>query len=142
MSATAGDVLRRRRKLEGAAVLSGLAALVLALGPGYAWTHGFLPRCLLHELTGLHCSGCGSQRAIHSLFAGDVTAAFGYNALLVLALPFLLYAGLRTAGEGWFGWRLPRVPLRASTVWAVLAGILLFTVARNLPVPPFTRLAP
>lgn len=42
-------------------------------------------------LTGLKCPGCGSQRAIHALLHLDVGDAFRYNAMLVFAIPFLLF---------------------------------------------------
>jgi len=139
-SATLRGVVRNGA--GGALLLVLLAGGMLVLGAWYTECSRFLPHCLLHEATGLHCSGCGAQRAVHALLQGDVRAALGYNALLVLVLPFLLYAGVRSAGEGWFGWTLPRLPIRAKVVWACLALILLFTVARNVPVDPFQRLAP
>src|SRR6266513_4699752 len=49
----------------------------------------FYPRCPLHAMTGLHCPGCGSLRAVHSLLHGDIGAALHFNALLILSLPFL-----------------------------------------------------
>jgi len=40
----------------------------------------------------MYCPGCGSQRAVSALLHGDIRGAFGYNALAMLASPFLLYA--------------------------------------------------
>jgi hypothetical protein len=119
-----------------------LGGAVFALGAWYPESSRFLPRCLLHETTGLHCSGCGGQRAMQALLQGNLLAALGHNALLVLALPFVLYTGVRGAGEGRFGWNLPRLRVRAVWIWGVLALILLFTLARNLPWEPFRHLAP
>jgi hypothetical protein len=48
------------------------------------------PRCPFLLLTGYECPGCGSQRAIHSLLHFDFKAAFHYNALMVLAIPYIL----------------------------------------------------
>ena len=48
------------------------------------------PRCPFLMLTGWQCPGCGSQRAIHSLLHLDIVAAWRYNALLVLSIPYLL----------------------------------------------------
>lgn len=35
--------------------------------------------------------GCGSQRVLHYLLHGEINEAFKANALLVCALPFLLF---------------------------------------------------
>jgi len=129
-------------RTAGLLLLALLGSVVLALGAWYPESGRFLPRCLLHETTGLHCSGCGGQRAVHALLQGRVLAALGYNALLVLALPFVLYTGVRSAGAGWFGWKLPRLRIRAAWIWGLLIVILLFTLARNLPGEPFRYLAP
>ena len=48
------------------------------------------PKCLFYTLTGLKCPGCGSQRAIHYLFNGNIGSAFIVHPLLVLAIPYLL----------------------------------------------------
>lgn len=61
----------------------------------------YFPPCPFHHLTGYKCPGCGSQRAIHELLHVDIKAAFGYNQLLVISIPYLLigflfdYAGLK-----------------------------------------------
>lgn len=61
----------------------------------------YFPPCPFHYLTGYKCPGCGSQRAIHELLHFDLKAAFGYNQLLVISIPYLLvgflfdYAGLK-----------------------------------------------
>ena len=52
--------------------------------------NAFFPKCPLHQHTGIYCSGCGSQRAIHDLLNGQVMEAASHNALLPLALLVLL----------------------------------------------------
>ncbi len=47
------------------------------------------PKCPFLMLTGLECPGCGSQRALHSLFTLEFKEAFLYNPLAVIALPFI-----------------------------------------------------
>ncbi|MBP5258554.1 MAG: DUF2752 domain-containing protein [Prevotella sp.] len=50
----------------------------------------FFPPCVFYKLTGYKCSGCGMQRAFHSLLHLDISAALGYNAFLVLLSPLLI----------------------------------------------------
>jgi hypothetical protein len=105
-------------------------------------TSGIFPPCPLHTLTGLYCPGCGSLRAFHQLLLGNFQAAFAFNPLAVLSLPFLLYG---IASYALFRIRrryLPRWFLPASWIWTLLAAILLFAVLRNIPVHPFNLLAP
>ena len=123
-----------------------LAALVLALiavlfffPPGQ---YGFYPRCLLHSMTGLHCPGCGSLRAIHELTHGHFPEALRLNALLVAALPALTVALIlrarRTGLRGLFEFELPQ----SKWVWWGLGVLAVFGVLRNLPFAPFHLLAP
>ena len=51
----------------------------------------WFPKCLFLSLTGWKCAGCGSQRAIHQLLHGHIGAAFHYNALLISALPLIIF---------------------------------------------------
>ena len=133
--------LRGRGALAGVLAGAGAAALVVLALWDPART-GLFPPCLVHEATGLHCAGCGSQRALHALLHGRLGAAVESNLLLVLTLPFLLYGlGRATAGR-FLGRDLPRVPVRAVMIWGLLGLVVLFTVLRNLPFFPFTALAP
>ncbi len=104
---------------------------------------GRYPTCPLYQMTGLHCSGCGSLRCLHSLLHGDVRQALAYNAMTTLALPPL---GLYGA---WFGmaWVLgrplqPRWRVGPWVAVVVVAFFLLFAIVRNLPLEPFRQLAP
>jgi len=120
------------------ALLAGTVTL-LALDPAES---SLFPPCPFHALTGLHCPGCGSTRALHRLLHGDVGAALGLNALMVLAIPLLAYAGLSRLVESVFGRPLPGVPRPTVSAWAALALLIAFGVLRNLPFEPFTCLAP
>ena len=72
-------------------VVAGLVMLVLgfiyyALDPS---TSDAFPRCSFLSLTGYKCPGCGGQRAVHALLNGDVAGAFRFNALLMIAVPWM-----------------------------------------------------
>lgn len=92
---------------------------------------GLFPRCLFLELTGYKCPGCGSQRAIHALLHGDVAAAFRYNAMLLVAVPWI---GLCLYAESWRV-RNPRLYLRLNAsriIWLFLALVLIWWLLRNI----------
>jgi hypothetical protein len=47
---------------------------------------------MFHDLTGLYCPLCGSQRAVAALLHGDFSASLRNNMLFVLALPLFIYS--------------------------------------------------
>lgn len=118
-------------KRIGLTVWLWLAAAV-GVGIFYFVPLPLFPKCPLHMLTGLNCPGCGATRAAHELLHGHIRAAFHLNMLLVLALPA---AAITNA----WGRRWSRQPI----FWFLLLGVIVaFGIVRNIPVEPFTWLAP
>ena len=133
--------LAARRRLLLLAALAAAAGLSLLYR--FAPTEdSFYPRCLFHTVTGLHCPGCGSTRCLHALLHGQLRQAAAYNALVLLALPFLLFWAGRWS-VGFLRGRPPRARPLPGWAYLLLAGaVLAFWVLRNLNVPPFDALAP
>ena len=101
----------------------------------------FYPICFFHQTTGLLCPGCGALRALHQLLHGHLATAFGFNPVLVVSLPLLLGFGAR------YGWRKAAnqpasLAVRPLWLWVLLAVVVVFSVARNLPGAPFALLRP
>lgn len=104
---------------------------------------GQLLPCLFHQLTGLYCIGCGATRAMSALLRGDLAAAFSYNAFLLIWLPWLAWILLGWWLQAVAGHRvLPRLREPRWLLIVVFASALAFLVLRNLPLFPFTFLAP
>ena len=81
-------------------------------------------------------------RAIHELLHGHLLAALHLNALFVLALPvtggmLAARAFARRQGRAW-----PSGLQKPWVLWALLGVVILFGIARNIPVYPFILLAP
>ena len=135
-------MLQMNRNRLLAAMLAAFAVAVVMLRVFDPATSGIFPPCPLRYLTGWYCPGCGSLLAIHQLLRGNLRAAWAMNPLTVVLLPFLTYglasfALFEIRGEG-----LPQPFLRAAWIRALCAAILLFGIARNLPLHPFDLLAP
>ncbi|MFO0804752.1 MAG: DUF2752 domain-containing protein [Gemmataceae bacterium] len=103
----------------------------------------FYPKCQLHSLTGLHCPGCGTTRAVHAALNGRFVQSLAYNALAWVVLPI---AGIALVRSLWVWYRNSQANVHrsGSTVWPWVIGgaLLLYGLLRNLPWYPFTLLAP
>jgi hypothetical protein len=112
-------------------VLVGTIYLYKTYNPS---TAGFFPACPFHSLTGLQCPGCGSQRAIHHLLNFEIGKAFGQNALLVLAIPYLItgfvFDNLKNPSLKVLKWRKRLFGVKA--IWVVFGVVVAFWVLRNL----------
>ncbi len=101
----------------------------------------FYPFCVFHRTTGLLCPGCGSLRALHQLLHGHLLTALRYNALLVLTLPFLLWAAAHQL-SCYFRHVRSRIVIRPAWVWTGLAVLVIYAVLRNLPFSQLAFLGP
>jgi Protein of unknown function (DUF2752) len=103
----------------------------------------FHPKCIFHELTGLYCPGCGSQRAASSLLHGNILQAIDYNILFVLALPFVLYSAYIFSWNAFSRQKKQQLIFHSPVfVKTILIVVILFGILRNLPLAPFNWLAP
>jgi hypothetical protein len=131
--------MRKKLLIAGLAAAAAAAVALRVFDPA---TSGVFPPCPLYYLTGWYCPGCGSLRAIHQLLHGNLQGAWAMNPLTIILLPFLAYglashALLELRGQG-----LPRLFLPAMWIRALGVAIVLFGIARNLPLHPFSQLAP
>lgn len=101
------------------------------------------PFCVIHQLTGLYCPGCGSTRATYWLLHGDIVKALKYNALYIIALPLMVIFGLNTFIKAFIGKEFIKLPAISRTLlWIIVIVALTFGVLRNIPIKPFNFLAP
>ena len=143
----AGGATARRWMIGAAAAVAlGLAAAgalylyrVNPESPG-----SLVPKCIFHEITGWHCAGCGSTRAVHALLHGELGRAIGFNPLLVMLTPVLGWMFVRYASRVLGGARPDSIgsSLKPRTIWLIGGVVVGFWVARNLPWWPFVLLAP
>ena len=130
------------RRLKVAAVGLVVAGAVVVLFVFDPATRSVYPSCPFRALTGLHCPGCGTLRAIHQLMHGDLSAALALNPLMVLCLPPLAYAAATSAVRWTTGRNVPRMFVPAFWIWTLGVVVILYWILRNVPVEPFSWLAP
>ena len=122
--------------------VAALTWLTIAAGGVYLYIFepgksGYFPFCPFRALTGLNCPGCGSTRSLHQLLHGNLTDAFKLNPLLVIALPFLLWALARYTNSAITGGPSRSSNLRPLYVWPVVGLVICFWVFRNTSFYPF-----
>jgi hypothetical protein len=130
---------RARQRLVAAIVWSGLAAGSIFLfffnpaSPG----NQFFPKCPFRLLTGCQCPGCGSTRAVYELLHLNPVAAFRFNPLMVLTLPFIVYGFLGFTKSAITGKPHRRIFIPTKYLWAWLVLLIFFWIFRNTPWYPF-----
>jgi hypothetical protein len=120
-------------------VLIGAAIALFLFDPA---TSKLYPPSPFRALTGLYCPGCGTLRALHQLLRGHFIAAFGLNPLMVISLPFMVYSYCSYGLEAIRGRSLPKIFISARWIWFILQAIIAYWIVRNIPVAPFSWLAP
>ena len=98
-------------------VFAGVATAALLDPEAVSW----FPKCPLHALTGLDCPGCGTARAVHAAAHGDFRSAIRFNAILVVAVPFLVAIVAK-----------PQWARSTKVAWSVFSVAVGWMVFRNL----------
>lgn len=105
-------------------------------------TAGFFPVCPFYAMTGLACPGCGLTRGFHALFHGDILGALDFNALIPAYFFIFAYLGISMFLISLRGRGLSFAAFKPRLVYGFLVIFFVFAVVRNLPIYPFTVLAP
>ena len=110
-----------------AAVILLIVALYFIYDPGKS---ALAPKCIFHEMTGLDCPGCGSQRMLHALLHGDLQGAWQANAFLLCMLPVIATVAAATFCRR----RMPRFYNAVNSLPVIITigtAIVVWTIARN-----------
>lgn len=116
-----------------------IAVVVLIFTTGVIFLYVFdpnkiaFPQCVFFTTTGYLCPGCGSQRAIHSLLHLDFAAAFSYNALIIVLIPYLFYCVyiFLLGGKGKWSF-IESILISKIAVILVSVAIIGFWLLRNI----------
>ena len=103
---------------------------------------GNYPVCPFLGLTGYHCLGCGTLRALHQILHGSPISALGYNLLTVLSLPLLAYSFVAGAMRAFRAPSPAPIFLHPKLIRALVFVVAAFWVSRNIPIEPLAVLAP
>lgn len=138
------ECLRKSRKMRIALILC--AGAVSCAGMVYLYFHNphdYPLPCIFYVLTGLYCPGCGSGRASYSILHGQFLDAFCYNPLMTVLLPLIgLYVAVRPLDWVITGGNHVDRKISVKFLIGVLVAVFVYGALRNIPVFPFTLLAP
>lgn len=94
----------------------------------------FFPSCPVYVLTGFKCTGCGSQRAIHYLLNGNIVKALSENALIIIAIPYIIFSFF-LEHKHILSSRLLKIRYilyGRTAILIILSIIIIFTILRNI----------
>lgn len=145
--ATYRDALFFRIRRRNVAILSGILLVVATILYGFnpeasSASSVIYPPSPSRLLTGLYCPGCGTLRGLHQLLHGKLGAAFGYNPLMVLSLPFMAIAYVRYSLPALTRHKIKPIFIQPRIIWWILRIVLVYWVLRNIPHPLFAWMAP
>ena len=134
------------RSIRLIAVAAGLCLLLLG-----GWTlyhYDVLPsalrmHCIIFEVAGLYCPGCGASRACYSILHGDWRAAAGYNVLLVVLLPIVaVYIIMKTIDWMITGINHIDSHIPDKVLYGLLGVVIVYGILRNIPIWPLYLFRP
>lgn len=122
----------RAGRIIGIVAFFAIGAVILSLYFIFDPAESILaPKCIFHSVTGWECPGCGSQRMIHALLHGDLSAAWNANPFLLCASPLLALVAFAAI----YRTRLPKLYAAVNSMPSIIliaVVITLWTVARNV----------
>ena len=142
-----GDLVSRMRKSWklrlGLSVCAAAAACAGALYLYFMGPKNIPLPCVFYSVTGLYCPGCGAGRACYSILHGQFLNAFCYNPLMTILLPLIgLYIADRMVDWIITGGNQIDRKINVKFITWVLVIVVVYGVLRNIPVFPFTLMAP
>jgi len=101
----------------------------------------FKPHCIIREITGFYCAGCGMTTGFYSLINGDFAGASERNLLIVTLFPaalfYLVSRKLIFKNIGKYKYSYDKFII----IFFILA-VVIFTICRNISIPEFDILRP
>ena len=88
--------------------------------------------CIFNVITGWYCPGCGATRMCLALLRFDFKAAFHYNPVLLIILPFLLEIYLSNRINYVKTGKNINSKLEDILLIVILVALLVFCVIRNV----------
>ena len=116
-----------------------IALLYFTINPSNV---NFMPKCPLYATTGIYCPGCGSQRALHDILHLNFKGVIRHNLLFLVGILVLIYHFTIEGLLFFTNRKVNNLLYHPKTPIILLVLIIIYWVLRNIPIYPFTLLAP
>lgn len=103
---------------------------------------GLFLRCPFHLVTGFHCPGCGSQRAAHDLLHFRIGEALQHNVMMVVVVLLIVSKIYALISKRFFPRYYYNLGHKSYFTIGLVGVIFVYWILRNIPIEPFTHLAP
>lgn len=137
-----GSNLLRKRKFRAAAFLFAVAAYSFTFLLMNPVDFPLKIPCVLYEVTGLYCPGCGGNRGAYYILHGDILKGLKNNLLLLLFIPGFVFASINEIMLLFSGKQFAYPDFNHRVFYILVGIILLYWVLRNLPFEWFSFLRP
>lgn len=102
----------------------------------------FFARCPFHFATGFHCPGCGSQRAAHDLLHFRIGEAVQHNLMLIVVIVIVLSKAYAMTTKKYAPAYYYNLGHQSYFTTSLVVLVFAYWILRNIPLTPFTYLAP
>lgn len=119
--------------------LLGMLALYVFWNPSKT---NLFPSCPFYSVTNIYCPGCGSQRATHQILNGNIIEGIRHNYMIGLLAIVLLYQAFIFITNKILNKNTANLLHKSKVTMSILIIVILFWILRNIPMFPFTELAP
>lgn len=127
-----------KKRLKNVLIVVPSLILILPFYKIFNMLTGLGIPCVIYELTGFYCPGCGSTRMFFYLLEFNFYKAFRSNMLLFVFLPFIAVCVIDYIINYVYR-KKPLIDKISNKIWYTLLGItILFGILRNI----FVFLAP
>ena len=93
----------------------------------------YMPKCLSYTIFGIRCPGCGTQRAIHAILAGDFKAALQFNPLIFASMLYIITTVILDMKSVKAKHpKLHNLFLGQKAISILLCVLLIYTILRNI----------
>lgn len=134
--------LSRSERVTVVSLITAVASVCGILFYRRIYINGNGLRCILYDLTGLYCPGCGMGRASLSLLHGDFIGAMKNNPFILLLILIGIYILVRLADWAITGQNHIDRYIPPKLLIGIFVVLIIYGVLRNIPCFPFTALQP
>lgn len=117
-------------------------AIVILYNFNPAEPSNIYPPSLTREWGNFYCAGCGTFRGLHQLLNGNWQAAFRFNPLLFVSLPYFFYWVIPYFLKYFYNWQPYKIECKNMQIIITVLVIVVYSILRNTTASSLAWLVP